>query len=349
MTQRSKPHWEGPLFIVGPSRTGSVLLREILNRLPQFGLFNETHYFEDFRPRIMALQAANGFDATKTACQIYHKSLNRMAYADLPREIDETPPRRHSPGDGQPQNITAACDAIFAQTCQDYSRLVGARIWGEKTPRHVYQISEILKAFPDARFICTVRDSRAAVASYREWSRVLPEGGDDAERQRRIRSYHPVIAAFMWRTAINAAERARAEYGDQTVRLFQFEKLVDDPRRTISDLCEWLDVPFDENCLDVPMQNSSFFREAAGFGITAQPVGRWKSVLSRDEIGVIESLTSRQLDAFEYQRTNTRFPLRALASAGCSFPGAVLRAACANRKRQSSLWGFLGKRLRDIF
>ncbi len=343
------PDWSGPLFIVGPSRTGSVLLRDILNGLPNVSLFNETHYFDDFRPRIAGLQSAGPSGAAEAACRSYHDALTLDGYADLVRQMlgstSHPSPSGHSPAD----EATTACDQIFMECCKRHAGRTGARIWGEKTPRHVYRIDEILVAFPDARFICTVRDSRAVIASYRDWSRVASQDASDAERQRRINSYHPVIAAMMWRSAINAACRANARYGDETVRFVQFETLVGDPRNTVMEIAAWLGVPYDERCLLVAMQNSSVFDKDPASGIDTRPIDRWTTALSADEIGVIEFSSGELLEMFGYSRRVNSVPWVALGRAGLSLPRAVLRAARANRTRVSSMRDFIGHRIREIF
>ncbi|MDO5759235.1 MAG: sulfotransferase [Rhodobacterales bacterium] len=365
-SSKSAVDWCGPLFIVGPSRTGSVMLREILNGLPDVGLFNETHYFDDFRRIITKFRSTGDLGKVKSACHAYHEALAGAEYSDL-RQQDllgrnrfvDTHHRQSVRNGPHLADMTSACDSIFADFCRDHARLDGSKIWGEKTPRHVYRIDDILSAFPNARFICTVRDSRATVASYRNWSRVEREETKamsvsdrqrwDAERQRRIDSYHPIIAALMWRSAINAARRASVRYGDQVVRFVQFEKLVAEPHHTISELASWIGVPFDKRCLSIPMQNSSFFGDNPASGIATAPVDRWKTALSADEIGIIEFVTGRQLESFGYERNGSRTPTLALGLAVLTFPGAILRATRANRARFGSLRDFVWKRVREIF
>ena len=44
--------WPGPVFVVGPSRSGTTMMQTVLSSHPRVALASETHYFDDLRPRI---------------------------------------------------------------------------------------------------------------------------------------------------------------------------------------------------------------------------------------------------------------------------------------------------------
>lgn len=363
--REKRSDWAGPLIIVGPSRSGSVLLREILNHLPGVHLFNETHYFEDFRPKIPILLKTETPEAVVASCKFYHDELVRREYAALHQSAvtrsNSTPSngRSHTTAQKAQTDVIDACDHIFEEHCRRYAEHHGSRIWGEKTPRHIYRIDEILAIFPQAKFLCMLRDSRAVVASYRDWSRIssqervaIQTGASPhlvAEKRRRADSYHPLISAALWRSAVNAGMRATKRHGEGVVRFVQFEALVTKPEQTIRDIAAWLDIPFDISCLNVPMQNSSVAPADAATGISTAPIERWRSTLSQAEIKVVEFTTGVQLESFGYQRQSAGLlPSLPVIWAAMSLPIAAVRAARANRTRFSSLGDFIGRRLKDL-
>ncbi|GIW73580.1 MAG: hypothetical protein KatS3mg103_0102 [Phycisphaerales bacterium] len=176
-------------------------------------------------------------------------------------------------------------DQCLRAYCELEARHHGKVVWGEKTPRHVFRIDDILGAFPDAQVVCMVRDPRAVVASYRDWKN---QGGFDfekdpghkqtleADHQRARRSYHPVIIASLWNGAMRSALAAHERFGGQRVRLERFEDLVSDPQAGMGDLLAWLGLPFDPAVLHMPMSNSSYERFTEGQGVSKQPIDRWK-------------------------------------------------------------------------
>jgi glycosyltransferase involved in cell wall biosynthesis len=92
----------------------------------------------------------------------------------------------------------------------------GRRRWGEKTPRHILRIDDIIAVHPAAQVVCLIRDPRAVVCSYRDWAGSRP---DLPTEQRRIaRSYDPGLIAGYWPGAVerwrgpgrHARQRVRA-------------------------------------------------------------------------------------------------------------------------------------------
>src|SRR5919107_1699539 len=99
----------------------------------------------------------------------------------------------------------------------------GKRILVNKTPSDVFIVDEILRCWPDARFIYLLRHP-AAIARSRGNAR--PQ--DSAERN-----------AEMVRRYAQALEDARREHPGITVR---YEDLTADPERSTRELCEFLGV-----------------------------------------------------------------------------------------------------------
>src|SRR5690242_2778675 len=71
---------ESPVFVVGPSRSGTSLLRAALNAHPEFWIVRETHYFDDLRPRLpdRGAIALDGDDRER--CERYFLALGHRAY-----------------------------------------------------------------------------------------------------------------------------------------------------------------------------------------------------------------------------------------------------------------------------
>jgi hypothetical protein len=121
----------------------------------------------------------------------------------------------------------------------------GKRILVNKTPSDVFVVDEILRCWPDARFIYLLRHP-AAIAKSRQNAR--PQ--DSAERN-----------AEMVRRYAQALENARQEHPGITVR---YEDLTAEPERVTRELCEFLGVEWEPVMLDYGQ--TSHGRYKAGLG-----------------------------------------------------------------------------------
>jgi len=66
---------QGPLFIVGAARSGTGMLRSALTRHPAIALCEETHYFDDLRPRVRHRTLSGMSAAERAACTSYFRAM----------------------------------------------------------------------------------------------------------------------------------------------------------------------------------------------------------------------------------------------------------------------------------
>jgi Sulfotransferase family len=340
-----------PIFLSGASRSGTALVRSILNNAPGVHLAGETHYFDDLRAILgdRAQQKLMGEDQRR--CEDYFMALAHRPYGH--GGVPEESPLDRMELRALAQQLGGTGDDYFEAHCRIEAN--GRPRWGEKTPRHIFRLNELLNRYPRAQAICMVRDARAVVTSYRDWKN---QGGFDfdddpghkdtlvTEQDRAKKSYHIAIASMLWRSTVGAALEARRVFGANRVWIQRYEDLVTDPASTARPLIEWLGLDWDEKLLDVPMHNSSVSDFSASGGVMTDPMDRWRSKLSPSEMGVIDHFCGPTLLDAGYERSAVSFPISALLGAYITLPVAVLRAARANRDRIPSLPRYLWRRLR---
>ena len=110
---------------------------------------------------------------------------------------------------------------------------------------------------------------------------------------------------------------------------------------------DWLDEPFDNAMLDVPLINSSFDEIQRGAGFQKQALDRWQTQLSRSELAVIRLLCKREMKALGYQTDQQGTVFRLLYSIPklATLPVAVFRAWRANRDRTGNLFKYILRRI----
>ncbi len=346
-----------PVFLVGASRCGNTLLQEALNRHSNLHISSETHWFDDERcQRLAAVDDERGrADAQDWFMSLAHQPFGHGGNPEhgwLDRNTFEEMTQRSAK-----TGTEVSRDHYFVAYCMLDAAQNGKKRWGEKTPRHVFRIGDILKAFPNAKIICALRDPRAMVASYRQWSvreshDLYTDSNNDSllrERKRSRNSYHPAIAALLWRGATRASLRAVRDHGAASVKVVLYEHLVATPEQTLRDLAEWIDEAFDPDMLHVPMINSSYneFKEDAGF--REQAVDRWQTQLSRAELGVVQLLCKAEMRALGYEPSARKLafgPVYAIPRI-LTLPFAVYRAWRVNRDRTGNFFSYVWRRVRS--
>lgn len=129
--------WPGPIFVVGSMRSGSTLLRLILDSHPHVAIGSETGFMGGLRgaKEIPNWKFGNG----------WYEQLNwtEEEFDDRLREF-------------------------YGGMFQRFALEQGKRRWGEKTPFHTSHIQEMSRIFPDSVFIGIVRHPGAVAASLRK-------------------------------------------------------------------------------------------------------------------------------------------------------------------------------------
>lgn len=326
-----------------------------LSSHPEVLISNETHYFDDLRTKMAGREHSELADDERLRCEDYFLALAHRGYG---RRGDPEQSRMDRAELGAlARSIGPGADSYFEAFCRLQAQVADKSRWGEKTPRHVYRLKEILEQYPEARVVCMVRDPRAVVASYRDWTNEAPiRRGDGANdevmallRTRKQQSYDLTMISMMWRSSIKTALQGQRDHGTARVRLQRYEDLIVEPEVTLRDLAWWLDLDFASGMLDVKTRNSSYTQSNRDRGMSTEPLKRWRSKLSDREIAVIQATCGRLMASQGYDREPlTVSPLVLLAS-WLAVPRAALRALFANRNRTGNIAAYLWRRLRLAF
>ena len=342
-----------PIFIVGPSRSGTTMLGGCLNAVSDVFIAGETHYFGDLRKRSGIDGTENVSDGIRRQVEDYFLALSHRNYGDGGDPERGTIARADLAGFAKQLGDTP--DAFFEAFCRIQADELGRSRWGEKTPRHVFEIADILELYPNAKVICMIRDPRAVVASYRDFKKgEIEDSPDDPGRQEALRkeqrrvqlSYHVVIASLMWKAVARAAQAALAQFGPEHIHVLRYEDLVGDPESTLQQLTSWLGVNFDPDLLStVPIGTSSYGGVQSDVGITAAAAQRWREKMTPAEIRTVELCCGDTADSLGYPALDERVSPLALIRPWLSLPWVSIRVVWANRERLGGVADFIRRRL----
>ena len=347
---------EHPIFVCGTSRSGTNLMSSTLREQTEYCLCGETHYFDDLRVRMVDRLGVELDDAEKKVCEDYFLALTHRPYG---HQGDPECARMSRTELRETADALGGCvDAFFVAFCMVQMKADGMSLWGEKTPRHVFRIDDILELFPNGKVIYMLRDPRGVVASYRDWKN---QGGFDLEadpdhikileeeEQRTRQSYHPAIITLLWKAALRAALNARETHGAERVKIIQYEELCTDPDRIFNDVFKWVG---STNTIDVDkltVQNSSYESYEQKGGVKTGAATRWKQKLSPREIALIECVCGSSLTEAGYERMNPSVSRIKLGADLLSTTPALVRATMANASRSGNLPKYILRRARLAF
>jgi hypothetical protein len=339
-----------PILIVGTPRSGTELVRAILNNHPDIFISAETHYFDDLRPR---LPSGKLEESDRDHAFRYFMSLraNTYGFGEMATNSDLAVDDVFR---SLAKSLGGSADAIFVAHCRSQEAARGKKVWGEKTPRHLFRSEDILKAFPDARILVMLRDPRGVAASYRDWNkRWLRRQQIEAfsldsigREQARVRmSYNLTILALLWRSAAKTALRLQRNYGTGRIFVCRFEDVAAEPQEAVRNITKWIGVDYDSGMLNVGVVNSTYVEHESGQSVDSTIADRWRAKLTPDEAAYIDWLVGPTATRLGYAKSNhdlrPSFVLQQLST----LPVSVVRAIAANRHRIGKIGAFLAARL----
>jgi hypothetical protein len=267
--------WEGPLFIVGMPRSGTKLLRTLLNQHPRVRIPDvETEFF----PALVRWVAKHGPADSPDDFRALHAQLERATYFDY----------RGSPMDWRAWR--GACEGRFdaAGLFEGFLRreLAAERgsglIWGDKSPSYIRDIRLLLDHFPTCRVMHIVRDVRDHCVSMR-------------------RAWNKDVRRAAWRWGVDVLEAHRICSAEATrCRELKYEQLIAAPEATMRDLCDFLRLEYDPQLARLS-RNAENLGDARGrVEIVADNARKYRSALSHADLAAVEALAWEAMHMMGY-------------------------------------------------
>ena len=212
-----KPGGPPAPFIVGVTRSGTTLLRLMLDAHPEMAIPPETH----FVPSLIKATRKSG-----VSCVEAHGIVTgHRQWGDFNLDSAELLRRYCDLERVDPESTIRAFFELYAER-------EGKPRWGDKTPNYVRRMKQIENWIPEARFVHMIRDGRDAALS--RFKRVLKD---------------PPPMATVAERWVKKIEGAREDAKDLHYIEVQYEELVRDTETQLRRVSEFLELPWDDTML----------------------------------------------------------------------------------------------------
>ncbi|MFQ5745721.1 MAG: sulfotransferase [Gemmatimonadota bacterium] len=272
----------GPVFVVGAPRSGTTLVYSILLASGEFPLYRAESRIVECSTRYGPLRR----DANFRRFLRDYRSSRQFARSGLTiRDLEAAPPDSRS-----------SYAAFLGYFMGLIAQRQGRGRWAEKTPNHLFHMSELEAEFPAARFIHVVRDGRDVALSQRRL------------RMDRSPSRDPVIrllwAGRIWERIARAGRRSGARLGKRYLEI-RYEDVIEDLDGALARLADFTGLELSRAAVEASEvaalgEANTAFGVGMG-GVSARALQRWRSALSPEEIDVLHWSIGRTLRAFGYE------------------------------------------------
>ena len=262
-----------PILIVGTERSGSNLVRLLLDAHPSIAVPHPPHLVRYLAP----LEASYGFRGDPRAFErLVDDALLILARHIHPWDVEVD--RGRLVAEADPRDLMGVYLGIMDQ----YREAHGKARWGCKSTFMIHHVDRVLAHRPGTRVIFLVRDPRDVAAS---------------SRRSVFGPCHPGLTARLWRAQQEEGLALLDRLPATTIRLLRYEDLLGDPRGEVERLCAYLGEPFFEGMLRFHEQRAARVTAALSesWRNTDRPVlgdnaGKFRHELTAREVRLVESV-----------------------------------------------------------
>ncbi len=257
-----------PIFIGGAGRSGTTLIRVILDSHPNIACGPE-------------------LKVTPILAGLWHS----FQTAHLPplREYLLTP-----------ADINQIFGQMITSLLEKYRLQAGKPRIAEKSPNNVFFFQHLHHIFPESPLIHVIRDGRDVVCSLLTMNWVNPQTGQPIEYTRDARK-----AAEYWVSAVQTGRKAaRGPSLAPRYMELRYEDIVGQPEETLRKLFAFIKEPWDPAVLEFHRRERNLAGESSAAQVSkplyAASVGRWKKDLNPADKQVVKDVAGDLLVDLNY-------------------------------------------------
>jgi hypothetical protein len=274
-----------PIFVVGAGRSGTTLLRLMLNEHPDIAIPSESHFIAPLIQEFGPTAILSG-ESIERALELV------VECPEWERDFGHTPAELRAFVGTEPLSLAGFVERVFRlEVGPDPAH------WGDKTPANLHWVGKLLEVFPDAQVVAIVRDPRDVYLS-------LVTLGWFGDTTWAIGRYLAQNGALV--------QNWIAKCPPAQFHVVRYEDLVVDTGATLRRLCDELGVPFVPAMAEFHERTQQHVQQwELDTGIhkkllrppASDDVARWRREGSRRDRAEIEAVTIDVIDAWNYERS----------------------------------------------
>lgn len=271
-----------PFFVLGAQRSGTTMLRLMLNNHPRLAVPHETVFITQFFRRLQEY-------GDLTQAQNQRRLLDDIAAHTLVVRGGLITDKEAILARG-PRSYAELINAIM--TC--YAEAQGKARWGDKTPYYTPDMDILHAIFPKAKFVQILRDGRDVALSQRkiEWCST---------------NSFRLAQDWTWKTTL--CHKVGRVLGPDHYLEIRYEDLVRDPQAVLTQVCGFLGEDYDEQMLHyhetaknvVPGESLKWHQNSVR-APDASKIFAWKNALPESDRIIFEEIAGDALEYFGYER-----------------------------------------------
>lgn len=277
-----KRQFNGPLFIVGWPRSGTKLLRDLLNRHPQISIpMVESHFI----PHFVNTFGWNSNFYDKQLLIKFYKLFSQSIFYRCFKNRGVILDFEHLNANANKQSWDKILEFILRYYASTNDKNDGF-LWGDKTPQYLVHMDTLKKIFREAKFIHIIRDPRdCCLSSKRVWGKNIYR------------------TAHRWAKTVTKARQIGNSLGNDYLEIY-YEQLLDNPEKTLRNICDYLECKFFDGMLelDKPAENLGDTKNSSE--IVRGNKNKYRNYLSTKEIRKLEEIVYPVAKELGYELEN---------------------------------------------
>jgi hypothetical protein len=276
------------VFIVGCPRSGTTLLRRLVDTHPHIAIIHQSRFIPNFFERRRGL-TPEGLVTTKLVDRLLE--ARGVKNLETSREMLESLVEA-----GEPVSYSTFVTGVFDL----YGKGQGKRLVGDKTPAYVRRIPTLHALWPKAKFVHIIRDGRDVSLSAINWSRAYKL----ARRYSTWTEDPTTTAAVWWEWQVRLGREDGGSLAPQLYHEVRYEELVSRPAKTCGKICDVLGLPYDEGILKFHkhMPDPCFHVKQNKWRPIVTGLRDWRTQMPAEDLERFEAAAGELLEALGYPR-----------------------------------------------